>query len=67
MKFKIGDAIRDLKTRMYDVHYLIMEMIEVEVKQLKVIEEERLRLIVLEAERLKIQEQGLMSETLKLL
>ncbi|CAD8148668.1 unnamed protein product [Paramecium octaurelia] len=67
MKFKIADAIRDLKTRMYDVHYLIMEMIEVEVKQLKVIEEERLRLIVLEAERLKIQEQGLMSETLKLL
>lgn len=32
MKFKIADAIRDLKTRMYDVHYLIMEMIEVEVK-----------------------------------
>lgn len=54
MKFKTADAIRDIKSRMYDVHFEIMEMIETEIKLLKLQEEEKLRLVVLEAERLRI-------------
>lgn len=55
-KYRLHDSIRDFKSRMYDVHFEIMDMVDVEVKILKKLEEEKLRLIVLELDRRQLLE-----------
>ena len=34
-RYKLHDTIREFKSRMYDIHFEIMDMVEVEVKLLK--------------------------------
>ena len=65
--FVINEVLRDFKSRMYDIHFEIIDLVEKEIKILKEEEEIKLRKIVFEAERRQLMEQGYNSPNLTLL
>ena len=65
--FRINEFLRDFKSRMYDIHFEIIDLVEKELKILKVEEEIKLRKMVFEADRRQLMEQGYNSPNLTLL
>lgn len=56
---KSKESIRDYKSRMYDTHFEIMDMVEDEIKAMKKRNEERALNIIIESERKLAEEKEL--------
>eukprot|EP00828_Plagiopyla_frontata_P006109 TRINITY_DN12622_c0_g1_i1.p2 TRINITY_DN12622_c0_g1~~TRINITY_DN12622_c0_g1_i1.p2 ORF type:complete len:381 (+),score=51.42 TRINITY_DN12622_c0_g1_i1:521-1663(+) len=56
---KIQDILRDFKSRMFDSHFCITEMVDNEIKLMKQRNEERKKTIIIESDRLQAEERDL--------
>ncbi len=59
------DTIRDLKSRMYDSHFDIMDMVDEELEAMRKRNEEKMLKIAIEADRKKAEEKSLPQETIQ--